>query len=501
MIAQVQAPVTRAQTKRLSTLSLSTRLLIAFTSAGFVTLALAMASVDQAVKRGLLNQHEDTFGDHLAALQLSIDNNEGDLHATEMLLRHTIGGDKNEKSFGCLTDAAGQPLVQTPGFNGFAPPLSAFPTPAKAGPKGMTLTMVDDVDMTPVFLASALIPRPGSAEPLTYYFVADGLPTMRFLNKLRLVLGLVLLLATLLSAGLAWIISHRGLQPIEKITREIEQTTAKALQQPDAADDSPSQAVKWPREVARLAEAFAALRSRLSLSFHQLRQFSDDASHEIRTPLNNMMGLASLTLQRDRSPEEYQAALVSNLEECDRLKKVADGLLFISRADHHRSVLALAPFDVHEAITEVVDYHTEVAQDQNVSITVSAKGLLTADRTLFRQALTNLLSNALRHTPPGGRIEMSFDSVSHPDGMATLTVSDTGEGIAPEHLPHIFDRFYRVDASRTHQADARPQTGLGLAIVKAIVELHGGAVTAESKPGQGTLLTLMWCQHPPQLEE
>lgn len=233
------------------------------------------------------------------------------------------------------------------------------------------------------------------------------------------------------------------------------QTTAKALQQPDAAhDDGPLQSAKWPREIATLSEAYASLRSRLSRSFQQQQQqFSDDAAHEIRTPLNNMMGLTNLTLQRDRSPEEYRAALISTLEECNHLKKLADGLLFISRADHHRSVLEVAECDAHAAISEVVDYHADMAQDQGVAITVSAQGRLTADRTLFRQALTNLVSNALRHTPPGGRIEVTFDAVSNASAFAALTVADTGEGIAPEHLPHIFDRFYRVDSARTHQSD------------------------------------------------
>lgn len=478
-----------AQAKRSSTLALSTRLLIAFTAAAFATLVLAMLCVDEAVERGLMQQQKDILGDHLAALQLSIDNNEGDLHATEMLLRHTIGADKNVKSFGCLTNASRVPLLETPGFTGFAPPLSDFPSPAAASRNGVKLTMVDDVDMTPLFLASTFIRLPGSTEPLTYYYVADGLPTMRFLMNLRLALGVVLLLATLLSAGLAWAISHRGLRPIEKITTVIEQTTAKALQQPDV--DNPAQTAKWPREIARLAGAFAALRSRLGQSFHQLRQFSDDAAHEIRTPLNNMMGVTSLTLQRERSPEEYRSALVSILEECDRLKKLSDGLLFISRAEYDRSALAPTSFHAREAIAEVVEYHSGIAQNQGVAITVSAHGRLTADRTLFRQALTNLFSNALRHTPSGGRIEVTFETASDPSGMATLTVSDTGEGITEEHLPHIFDRFYRVDAARTHESDSEPQTGLGLAIVKAIVELHGGSITVASKQGQGTTLTLL----------
>lgn len=487
--------------KRASTLALSTRLLIAFTLAASVTLAFAMKYIDLAVERGLVQVHEDMLGDHLAALRLSIDNNDGDLHAAEMLLQHTLGGDKNEKSFGCLTDAAGNRLSQTPGFDDFSPPLSTFPVPVKVDQPTIKLTEARHDNGRPLFLASALVRRTGSVEPLTYYFVADALPEEHFMAKFRLELGLVLLAGTLFSAGLAWVISHRGLRPIQKITHEIEQTTAKALQQPDATDGtlSSSNSTRWPREVARLSAAFTALRSRLSHSFHQLQQFSDDAAHEIRTPLNNMMGLASLTLQRDRSSDEYRTALISTLEECDRLKKLADGLLFISRADHHRSVFFPTCFEAYTAISEVVDYHTEMALEQCVVMTISAKGSLNADRTLFRQALTNLLSNALRHTPSGGKIEIAFQAAISAKDMATLTVADTGEGIAPEHLPHVFDRFYRVDAARTHQLESQTQTGLGLAIVKTILKLHGGSVAAASKLGQGTTVVLMWPQTQAQI--
>lgn len=474
-------------------LALGTRLLIAFTAAAFVTLVLVMWYIERVVERGLIRQHEDSFGDHLAALRLAIDNNEGDLHAAEMLLQHAIGGDKNEKSFGCLMDASLRPLSATPGFDEFAPSLYDFPLPAAVGREDTNFVMLDKAGSPPRFLASNLIWRPGSNELLTYYYVADARPEKEFLHGFRVQLGVVLSMSTLLSAGLAWIISHRGLRPIGDITREVEQTTAIALQQPDAVESS-LRTNKWPREIAGLADAFGALRNRLGRSFHQVRQFSDDAAHEIRTPLNNMMGLTSLTLQRERSQEEYRATLVSILEECGRLKKLADGLLFISRADHHRSVLSPVPFDVHEAISEVVDYHSGMARDGNVGITISTKGMLTADRTLFRQALTNLLSNALRHTPSGGAIEIVFEAAAPANRVAELTVSDTGEGISPDHLPHVFDRFYRVDAARTSESDAEPQTGLGLSIVKAIVELHGGSVSVESKLGEGTLLTVLWPQ-------
>jgi two-component system heavy metal sensor histidine kinase CusS len=473
-------------------LSLSTRLLIAFTAAAFATLVLAMVYINRAVESGLIQVHEDVLGDHLAALKLSIADNDGSLHAAEMLLQRTIGGDKNEKSFGCLTNASGEILIQTPGFSEFSPPLSAYPPPAPLGETRVKLTTARSADGHPLFLSAALIPRPGSEAPLTYYFTADTEAEEHFTTKFRLELALVLLFGTLMSAGLAWLISHHGLRPILQITEEIEQTTAKALQQPDTINYKGQHFPKWPREIVRLSDAFAALRNRLGESLQQMRQFSDDAAHEIRTPLSNMMGLTSLTLRKDRSPEEYQATLISILEECDRLKKLADGLLFISRADHRLSALALTEFDAREAITEVVEYHSDLALDRGVTIATTGTGVLTADRSLFRQALNNLLSNALRHTPSGGRIGINFAETGEPDSPAVLTVTDTGGGIAPEHLPHILDRFYRVDTARSQHPEASPQTGLGLAIVKAIVELHNGSVRVHSELGQGATFILLW---------
>lgn len=487
-------PPAASPAKRRAAPSLSTRLLIAFTAAAFATLSMAMIYINQAVQSGLIRVREDALGDHLTALRLAIGNNHGDLQAAGMLLLHTIGGDKNDKSFGCLTDDSGKILFLTPGFRDFSPPLPDFPEPVPAGEPAVRLTEIRNAGGQPLFLASILLHRPGWDAPMTYYFVADAVPEQHFLTKFRIELGLVLLAGTLVSAGLAWIISRRGLQPLERITAEIEHTTAKALQQPDSATDPPPGATDWPREIASLAGAFAALRGRLSRSFNQLRQFSDDAAHEIRTPLNNMMGLTSLTLQRDRTPEEYRAALFSNMEECGHLRKLADGLLFISRADHHHSALAPAAFDAGDAVAEVVDYHLDLAEDQGIALTVEGGGQLTADRGFFRQALTNLLSNALRHTPGGGRIHVHFQPAAAPGGVAVLTVSDTGEGIAPEHLPHILDRFFRVDTARTHQPGIPPQTGLGLSIVKAIMELHGGSIQADSQPGHGTTLRLLWPQ-------
>ncbi len=309
----------------------------------------------------------------------------------------------------------------------------------------------------------------------------------------------------MLIAALGWIIVRRGPAPLHRITRHIESTTAKVLQS-TGSDDAipPESAQRWPRELAALASAFTDLRHRLSHAFQQLRQFSDDAAHEIRSPLNNLFNLASLALQRERTPEEYRAALESTLEECERLRELADGLLFISRADHRKSALTFSTFPVDEAIQEIIDYHAGLAADKGVALRVQASGTLTADRMLFRQALTNLVSNAIRHTPEGGRIDISFGPAEGGSGAANaLVVEDTGEGIAEAHLPHLFDRFYRIDTARTHDDGTTAQTGLGLAIVKTIADLHHAKVSVSSEEGKGTRFVIRWpVRHPlaPELD-
>ena len=480
-----------------SSMALSLRLLLAITAAACCTLAIAVWYIDGAMQRGLIHEHQEILADHLSAVRRAVAQDPEGLSEARDILTSTIGGDKNEKSYGRLAAPDGKVLIETPDFSSQSPPLAGFPPPVSATAHEAPITVMQNPEGNPVFVAAAAVSRPGGLAPLTYYMTADAVPEMHLMRDFRLELVGVIVCGALLSAVLAWVISRRGLKPLNEIAAHIESTTAEALQHGDQAKAGPAQR-RWPRELARLASSFQALRARLSRSFHQLRQFSDDAAHEIRSPLNNMLSLASFTLQKHRSPEEYREALESTVEECERLRKLADGLLFIARADHRRTSLTVAPFDAATAIQEVVDYHEEAAREKGITLEVHAAGSVEADRTLFRQALTNLLSNAIRHTGTDGRIVIRYGPAapagSIPGGV--LSVSDTGEGIAGDHLPRIFDRFYRVDAARSGDSSGSVQTGLGLAIVKAILEIHGGSIRAASEPGKGTEFTLWWPARP-----
>ena len=196
------------------------------------------------------------------------------------------------------------------------------------------------------------------------------------------------------------------------------------------------------------------------------------------------MGQAEVTLSRGRGAEEYQRVLESSLEELGRLSRMMDSMLFLARAERAESPLQLAQFEVHSELELVREFYDALAEQRGVTLTCSGNAELQADPILFRRALGNLLSNALEHTPAGGRVSVSAEAAA---GAVLVRVEDTGSGIAAEHLPRLFDRFYRGDRARS----GHPQgTGLGLAIVKSIVELHGGSVSISSTLGQGTKVLL-----------
>ena len=241
---------------------------------------------------------------------------------------------------------------------------------------------------------------------------------------------------------------------------------------------------RWPAEVAVLAEEFDDMRERLRGSFDRLAQFSADVAHEFRTPLNNLMGATSLALSRPRAAEDYRAALEDNLEQFDRLRRMVESLLFIARADSAEAVIDKRPCDAAAIVAEVCDFFSALAEERGIALACTGQATVEADEVLVRLAFTNLISNALRHTSRGGRVEIAIEPGAE---GCDVTVTDTGTGIAPAHHDRLFDRFYRVDAAR---ADSESGSGLGLAIVKTVMTLHGGSIAVKSEPAAGTAFTL-----------
>ncbi|MCX4164228.1 MULTISPECIES: heavy metal sensor histidine kinase [Paraburkholderia] len=229
-----------------------------------------------------------------------------------------------------------------------------------------------------------------------------------------------------------------------------------------------------PRELAALVSALNSMLARLELGFQRLSQFTADLAHDLRTPLGNMRGASEVALARSRSADEYQAVLISNIEECERLSRMVENVLFLARADNPQYMTTATRFPVRDELQRVAEYFEGIADDAGIAIQVAASGQLHADIDLFRRAVSNLLANALRYTPRGDTVTLTA-SETH-DGV-TVTVANPGTPIAQQHLSRLFDRFYRVDESRSNPSGS---TGLGLAIVRTIMELHGGSASVES---------------------
>jgi two-component system heavy metal sensor histidine kinase CusS len=192
---------------------------------------------------------------------------------------------------------------------------------------------------------------------------------------------------------------------------------------------------------------------------------------------------AEVALRRERSSEEYARVIASSLEEYHRLAELIDSLLFLARAENADLSLHKTWFHVTDELGQLLSYHELQATELEVKLSLFGDAQLFADSTLFRRAISNVVTNALKHTPPGGSVSVEV----YPQGdIVKILVKDDGTGIPAEHLPRLFDRFYRVDASRTTSVAG---TGLGLAIVKSIMDLHGGSVTIQSELGKGTVVT------------
>jgi two-component system heavy metal sensor histidine kinase CusS len=290
------------------------------------------------------------------------------------------------------------------------------------------------------------------------------------------VLLVVLLAASIFASALiAVTVTKRSLRPLGQMTRSLERIGPTHLNERVAP-------AGWPRELQPLALAFDQMLSRLEESFTRLSQFSADLAHELRTPIANIMGEGQVALTRQRTPSEYREVIESTIAECERLSGIVDNLLFVARADAAREPIERKLFDGRAAVEKIAAFYRTIAEDRHVAINCNGQGEIYGDPVLFERALSNLVDNALRFTRDGGEIEIS---ITIRDAHSEVTVSDNGCGIAAEHLPRVFDRFYRADSSRSSDG-----AGLGLALVKSIVDLHGGSARIESEVNRGTTAVL-----------
>lgn len=306
--------------------------------------------------------------------------------------------------------------------------------------------------------------------------VLDVSQDVGVLRRYRAKLVVVIVMAVLLSGWIGWWLARRGLAPVHAMSAAIGHVSAERLSVRIAHH-------AWPADLRVLAETFDALMDRIERSFVQLSQFSSDLAHEFRSPISNLVAAATVTLSAERTAGQYRAALETVVEEGERLSRMVSAMLFLARADNARQVVRIEALSTLNEFRKLLDFFEGPAEEQGVTLSATGDVALDADPTLLRQALSNLLANALRHTPRGGRVRLQ---ASLQGAQVVLSVADDGAGIEAVHLPFLFDRFYRVDVARS-SAD---NSGLGLAVVKSIAELHGGTVTVSSKPGAGAVFEL-----------
>ena len=244
-----------------------------------------------------------------------------------------------------------------------------------------------------------------------------------------------------------------------------------------------------PEEFQEVRDVLALLKSKMDEAVLSQRRFLADASHEMRSPITIMKGDIEIALRREREAEEYRRILASNLEEIDRLEFLLKDLMFLARTDANELVMNMAPVRLGEVVFGVYEGLKAMSVRKEIELSISLgdddEYIVMGDADRLKQLFTNLVENALRYTPAGGKVDISLDRVA---GVSKVVVTDTGIGIPEADLPKIFERFYRVDKARSRESGG---TGLGLCICKWIVDSHQGDIFFESKEGEGTKVTVM----------
>jgi two-component system heavy metal sensor histidine kinase CusS len=309
------------------------------------------------------------------------------------------------------------------------------------------------------------------AKPAVVAVATDISHHEHFMSSFRSTLWSVVVLAALITGLLGWMAVRRGLAPLHAIKREAAAITANRLRSRLSTESIPV-------ELMDLAETLNLMLARLEDSFRRLSDFSSDIAHELRTPVSNLLTQTQVMLSRARTIDEYQDVLASNVEELERMAKMIADMLFLAKADNDLVMPNLEAVDLRAEAEGLASFYEAVAEENGVTLTVDGNATVRGDRLMLRRAMGNLLSNAFGHTPQGGYVRVRIGMTGY--RMATIQVENSGETIPPEHLPRLFDRFYRADPSRKRLADG---VGLGLAITRSIIQAHGGSVSVRSSEG------------------
>ena len=442
--------------------SIASQFVLLFTLAAAFLLSCGLGALYWIVVQHAFEEDNEVLADKVAAVRADLSAPGGFNVVTEEL--KSVRAGERAAYWVRVLDSTKRVTAETPGMTALLP-TSVFADakkPKDFRSEGRLFSLIASEEQT-------------ATDRFTIQVAQDRTADERFMKQFAMLLVAVLALGVAASAIIAWSVTKRGLRPLGDMTHALQRVGPKQLHERVTT-------VGWPRELQPLAVAFDDMLARLEDSFVRLSQFSADIAHELRTPIGNIRGEAEVALTRSRSAEEYREVIESTIAECQHLGHIVDNLLFLARTEAAEGHLQPTSFNGRAAIEKIAAFHELIAEEQQLTIRCQGEATVVADEMLFGRAVNNLVENATRHTPSGGAIEISI--ANHESG-SEVSVKDNGSGIPPEHLPRVFDRFYRVDPSRSSDG-----VGLGLALVKSIMDLHGGTVQIQSQIDRGTIVTL-----------
>ncbi len=459
-------------------ISIKAKLTILFSIFSFLILTFSGMILNWTLSANLGREDTDFLIGKIHVLRSILSRHPTDKNMLEEEVKWEAGPLEFTRYYARILDENNDILIERSEMQRFLPP-SVFPQPVpyNSAAKSALIWKSPDGKTFEMFSAYAKVGN----EPKKFYTIQLALDISyekKLLRDFRSRLAVILFLGVLLSGAAGYFTARKGLDPLQRMTELVTRISASRLSDRIQNDD-------FPGELKSLAGSFNEMLERLEESFERLSRFSTDIAHELRTPINNLMGETEVALSKDRTSYEYREVLESNLEEFGRLSKMIDNLLFIARAENAKEVIARSQLDIESEVRTILDFYEALAEESGIHLSFKGGGLVFADSLLFRQAVSNLISNAIRHVNSGGIIEVGTKSKN--DGSVEIYVTDNGDGIPPHELERVFDRFYRGEYSIRGQ---KAGMGLGLSIVKSIMQLHGGTAAIKSEGGKGTTVTL-----------
>jgi len=362
-----------------------------------------------------------------------------------------------------ITDASQQRLYASAG-----PDLSTVPLPA---PELLTNGTIQQWRYSNhnyrVFIQQMTEAATLSNGPYTVVIAVATDFHLHFLKHFRRTLWLMVICGIAVMGVMGWVAVRHGHRPLRHMVDKISRISTNELNtrlDPNTV----------PAELSELAASFNELLQRMEEAFIRLSNFSADIAHELRTPTTNLMTQTQVALSQARSVTEYQEILYSNMEEYERMAQMIGDMLFLAKADNGLNSLNTTDINIKNEIRNLFDYYEAWAEEFGVTLSLEGDAQINGDQLMLRRALSNLLSNAIRHTPAGNTVNVQLHRTHN---EVCIVIQNPGNVIPEQHLSKLFDRFYRVDPSRQRSSEG---AGLGLAIVKSIIEAHGGKVMATS---------------------